>query len=888
MGDVAVSSTDGSDRRPAFAQRGHFRLGQAFWRIPLQAKLVLPVLIVILLATLAVARFELQAMGSNSDAAAQEMATRQANLVTVQYQHAPADQAHLRSLIQDLVSASPQVDAIQVYTYDPAGGATLAAAAGLSPVTSAPASALASPSWAMLTGTKTPIWEYAAPLTGSSYGGEVRVFVTEPLRAALAGTLVGGLIAVLLIELVAVVVLARVWNHWLIERRLTRLGLTAAGLADGVFDPQLEAGHGRFSPGDELSAVGLQLGRLWESVSLRRHRQAELDSLMQDAAGGLGLADILNRAARLLNEGIGAQVAGVYEVFPPTGTLILRAKAGSVDPAWQLALMTPEQYHDQVLLAEGPVEIERTPATIQEVTKVRRIFAAIRIPGRTSPFGMLIMGSDADRFTNDQLDFLKAVGHTIATAVNGLHDPLTGLPNRLLFEDRLTQALSEGQRSGDAVCLYYVDLDNFKEVNDTMGHQAGDLLLSHVADRLRKVLRSSDLLARLGGDEFALVQTLGPVRTNDPSISLGRSAGDLPRDKIAADTAARLIDTLSVPFTVDSARIYVAASIGIAIFPEHGSNPSVLSRNADRAMYEAKLTEKGTFRVFSPAMHASAVRRLRIETGLRTALQHDQLRLAYQPQVDVLRPGNIVGFEALLRWKEPRGRDVSPTIFIPVAEQSGLIGPIGLWALNKACLQVVEWQRTGLPPVKMAVNVAASQFAGPDFVANVKRVLDETGVNPALIELEITEGSVLRNIDEVTKKLQYLRDLGLSIAVDDFGTGYSSLAYLHRLPFDSLKVDRSFVRNIASKGENRDTILVRSIVQLGRSLKKVVVAEGVETPSQLLHLQRLGCDVGQGYLFARPTTADQASKMLSAVGAEVVDAPGALAVPGPNRDQRAV
>ncbi|HLK02016.1 MAG TPA: EAL domain-containing protein, partial [Streptosporangiaceae bacterium] len=244
------------------------------------------------------------------------------------------------------------------------------------------------------------------------------------------------------------------------------------------------------------------------------------------------------------------------------------------------------------------------------------------------------------------------------------------------------------------------------------------------------------------------------------------------------------------------------------------------------------------------------------------ALQSDGLRLHFQPQVDVAAPNAIVGFEALLRWPDSGSPQIAPSTFVPVAEQTGLIVPIGLWALRQACLQAVEWQRRGYPPARMAVNVAAAQFARPDFVASVRRVLDETGLDASLLELEVTEGSVMRDIEEVTTRLNELRELGVTIAVDDFGTGYSSLAYLNRLPFDALKVDRSFVRSLAGREAGGDHVLVGAIVQLGRNLNKIVIAEGIETVEQLDRLRGLGCDVGQGYLFARPISAEDATRLL--------------------------
>ena len=681
------------------------------------------------------------------------------------------------------------------------------------------------------------------------------------LRAAAAGVRAGELLnlAVLaLTELAALLVGFRFWTRLVVTRRVRRLAGIAADVAAGALDTDVKESRQGWR-GDEISDLAVSVGSIVHAARQRSERQAALDLLTEESARGVGLAQIYQRAVSVLADGAGGDFAAVYEMFEPSGMLILRAAVNDPGLKRQLALLGPRQYHSRVLAADDPIVgagEESRGLGLPAAPPYR--CAAVRIPGRLGPQGMLVMGSARDgEFAAAGLEFLRSLGHMVAAAVNALHDPLTGLPNRLLFEDRLGQAIDEGRRTGHGVCLYYIDLDNFKEVNDGLGHQAGDLLLRHVADRLRKVLRASDLLARLGGDEFALVQTISPLR----SLEAAAAAVEPSEEAIAVQTATRLLSALSPPFTVEGAQLYVSASIGIAIHPEHGATPALLSRNADRAMYEAKAEQKGAFRIFTQSMHSAAVRRLTIESGLRAALQSGSLQLHFQPQVEVADPTAIVGFEALLRWPSSGPQQIAPSTFVPVAEQTGLIVPLGLWALRQACLQAVEWRRRGLPAARMAVNVAAAQFASPDFVASVRRVLDETGLDPSLLELEVTEGSVMRDFEQVTLRLNELRELGVTIAVDDFGTGYSSLAYLNRLPFDALKVDRSFVSGIHGR-RGADDVLVGAIVQLGRSLNKIVIAEGIETVEQLHRLRGLGCDVGQGYLFARPIGADEASRLL--------------------------
>jgi len=425
------------------------------------------------------------------------------------------------------------------------------------------------------------------------------------------------------------------------------------------------------------------------------------------------------------------------------------------------------------------------------------------------------------------------------------HDALTGLPNRLLFEDRLQQVLALAQRSGQLVGLLFIDLDNFKRVNDTLGHAVGDVLLQYVAQRLQGRIRQSDTLARMGGDEFAVILT----GLKDP--------------KDAVEIAQKLLDALTSAFEVEGYQLFVNGSIGISLYPQDGVQAPVLERNADTARYRAKSKGPNSFQLFTPEMHEGALEQLELENSLRRAVDYGEFSLHYQPQFQI-DTGKPVGLEALLRWKHPKLGMVPPARFILIAEESGLIVPIGTWVLREACRQNAAWQRAGHQPYRVAVNVSALQFVRPDFVDTVSVALEDHGLEPRWLELELTESVVMRDVEDVRLRLGELRRLGVGISIDDFCTGYSSLAYLQQLPIDSLKIDSSFIRNITTSaaGPEHGPTLVRTIVMMAHSLGIEVVAEGVETVDQLAFLRTVDCDRGQGYLVAKPMPADQVVRVM--------------------------
>jgi len=426
------------------------------------------------------------------------------------------------------------------------------------------------------------------------------------------------------------------------------------------------------------------------------------------------------------------------------------------------------------------------------------------------------------------------------------HDRLTGLANRALFRDRLEHALARRNRNQHPVAVLLLDLDDFKVVNDSLGHAAGDRLLVMVAERLRGHLRASDTTARLGGDEFA-------VLLDDPAAA----------DE-AMRVAERLIEALAAPYHLDGRDLFVRASIGVALAAETGQPADELLRDADMAMYAAKAQSRGGYQIFQPALHEAAVGRLALEADLQRGIEEGQFALRYQPILE-LASGRLVALEALLRWRHPERGWVTPLDFIPAAEASGQIVPIGRFVLRQACRQAVAWQaRFPAPTLRMSVNVSARQLQEPEVVDDIKRVVDECGLDPRLLVLEITESVLVQDVEAMAAKLRALTACGLRVAVDDFGTGYSSLSYLHRFPVHLLKIDKSFTERV--DGNFEDAALARAIVRLGQALHLETVAEGVETASQLAALRELGCTFGQGYHFAKPLEAGEVEELLEAGG----------------------
>ena len=420
------------------------------------------------------------------------------------------------------------------------------------------------------------------------------------------------------------------------------------------------------------------------------------------------------------------------------------------------------------------------------------------------------------------------------------YDSLTGLPNRALLRDRLGQAMHDARRRGAKLAVMYLDLDRFKTVNDSLGHETGDKLLKAVATRLRECMRDSDTISRQGGDEFLLIL---------------RDVNDPPS---VARIAEKLQEAVAKPVRIGEYELHVTPSIGISLFPDDADDLDELIRNADAAMYHAKENGRFNFQFFTPEMNTRAYERLSLEGSLRQAIERQEFQLQYQPQVD-LRTGKVMGVEALLRWQRQH-EQVPPSVFVPVLESSGMIGQVGEWVLREACRQNREWQRQGLPPIPMAVNLSAIQFNRRNMADTISAILAETGLEPRWLELEFTESAVMHDSREVAGIIGRLDDLGVQLALDDFGTGYSSLSYLRRFHLDKLKIDQSFVRDIDLDVD--DAAIVAAIIGMARNLKVVAVAEGVETRGQCEFLRSHGCEGMQGYLFSKPLTAQAFADLL--------------------------
>jgi diguanylate cyclase (GGDEF)-like protein len=423
------------------------------------------------------------------------------------------------------------------------------------------------------------------------------------------------------------------------------------------------------------------------------------------------------------------------------------------------------------------------------------------------------------QIANDKLDYLAH------------HDVLTDLPNRILLQDRLSQAIELAHRQGRQLALMFLDLDQFKHINDSLGHAVGDQLLQSVAQRLSNCLRHSDTISRQGGDEFMLLL---------PYIEHAEDA---------ALSAQKLLTSLALPHHLDQLDLHISVSIGISIYPDDGQDAETMIKCADTAMYHAKENGRNNYKFFEQEMNARAVQRQSIEASLRRALERREFVLYYQPKIN-LHNGTIVGIEALIRWQHPERGLLLPAQFIPIAEDCGLILPIGRWVLREACLQARAWLQAGLPPITVAVNTSAIEFRAKDFLDYVRATLEDTGLEPRYLQLELTESVLMHNAKSANCVLRKLADMGVKLAIDDFGTGYSSLSYLREFPIDTLKIDQSFVGHITSNPD--DAIIVSTVINMGKSLKQLIIAEGVETPEQYAFLLDQHCDEGQGYYFCRP------------------------------------
>jgi diguanylate cyclase (GGDEF)-like protein len=517
---------------------------------------------------------------------------------------------------------------------------------------------------------------------------------------------------------------------------------------------------------------------------------------------------------------IGADLANINQVlerYVMFGTIAL---AGVLFFAWFLAARLQR-------VVSGP--IEHLASTMRAVSREQDFSRRVHME-RGDELGVLV-----ENF-NNMLEQIETRENELQKNQKRLdylahHDTLTGLANRLLFDDRLTHALARAKRTGTKLALMFLDLDRFKNINDSLGHKTGDEVLREMAERLVGALRSSDTLARLGGDEFVVILE-----------QIGGYQG-------LSTVAEKFLEVLMLPIRVGQQELFISGSIGISVFPEDGESVETLMQCADVAMYQAKNLGRNNYQFFSQGMTERAQEELRMEAKLRMALAKGELLVHHQPQVD-LSTGKILGMEALIRWQHPTMGLVPPGKFIPLAEETGLIIPIGNWVLQTACRQAVQWQREGFPLWKMAVNISPKQFWQADLPDTIAEVLEASGFDARLLELEITESAIMLDVEKAIETMRRIRDMGISLALDDFGTGYSSLSCLRRFPLSKLKIDRSFVRDIL-KGEDGGAI-AEGIIGLARTLHLEVVAEGIEESSQVEFLLEKGCQVGQGFFLGRP------------------------------------
>ena len=596
-----------------------------------------------------------------------------------------------------------------------------------------------------------------------------------------------------------------------------------------------------------MAFIGETLDHGFEGSFYQRLLEAAVRATPGAEAGSLLLLDTSDERYRYVAV-VGYDIEGLAEVAFEEAAVRRIAPTGG-----HAALV---HGFDGVGLPEHQVAALRTAGRMDEIRS--SLVVPIDSDGRRVAVVVLDNLSDDDAFDTGAIGLAEAFAAQVATLIKrralelelehmAYHDTLTGLPNRTLFLDRLQQAITRSQRGGRRGAALFVDLDNLKVTNDALGHAVGDALLQAVAECLRATVRADDTVARIGGDEFTLVLS------------------EVENAAAAAQVAEKLLVALRAPFHLLGHVVHVSASVGITLFPDDATDADTLVRHGDTAMYQAKAQGKDRYRFFTREMNRALLERASLETQLRVALEHDVFTLAFQPRV-ALRDGRITSVEALARWHHPDRGDIGPATFIPVAEEAGLIGVLGERLLRLACTQARAWSDAGIPTV-VAFNLSAKQLQERDVVEVVEGVLRETGLPAPLLELELTESAVMRNVEENVVKLGALRALGVHVSIDDFGTAYSSLNYLKRLPATALKVDQSFLRDLGDAGEDvdagrHDAAIVRAVVALAAALDLVAIAEGVETQGQLRFLRSIGCDQGQGFLFAHPQTAAQVELLL--------------------------
>ena len=582
-------------------------------------------------------------------------------------------------------------------------------------------------------------------------------------------------------------------------------------------------------------------------------RQAAIAELGRRGLKGADVVELMREAANTTVGALGVSLAVILERVDPR-TLALRAWSGRASEAVAATTLTPERGY--ALVSGAPVVIEdwRDERRFERPEFLARLGirsgASVVIDAAGAQFGVLAVHSTQPRdFGPEELSFLESVANVLAAAIErsraeeetlyrSLHDSLTGLPNRALLMDRIRQGAARARRRQLRSAVFFLDLDEFKLINDSLGHQAGDRLLAGVAPRLQQAVRPSDTVARFGGDEFVIL------------------CDDVAAEEDVETIARRIMAAFERPFEIGSRELVVTASMGIAI--SGGQRPDELLRDADAAMYRAKERGRGRYEVFDALTRERVDGRLRIEASLRGAASRGELRAFYQPLVQL--SGGIVGAEALLRWEHPAWGWMRPDEFIPIAEETDLILPIGEWILREACQQAAAWGSGD--ELSLSVNLSARQLSQPELPDVVRKAVAAAGIDPRRLALEITETALLENGEGPIARLRALKELGVQVVLDDFGAGYSSLTYLSRLPIDVLKLDRSFVARLGAEDGGSSAVIVSAVVGMARTLGLTVVAEGVETPQQATRLSELGCELAQGFHFARPMAGLAFSELL--------------------------
>jgi len=610
---------------------------------------------------------------------------------------------------------------------------------------------------------------------------------------------------------------------------------------------------------EELARATAALHESEETSRLQGRQQYEVARFGQRALGGEDIGELLREGLRVLRRVLDIDLAGVIRVVPEEQALVVVATEPHDSRIEGTNLPSGTGSQAGYTLATGtPVIVKdwETETRFEQSEQLQGMCSGLTVMIRAAnrSFGVLgVQCANHREFGTQDVNFLQAIANVIGNAIErreeeertryeALHDPLTGLPNRNLFLDRLGHALTQAERTQSSVAVLFLDLDQFKLVNDSLGHAAGDELLAAVAPRLEQGLRPSDTIARFGGDEFAV---LAEVRT----------------ERDAVRVAERIKVALSRPFKLRQREHFVSASMGISLGRGEKA-PEAMIRDADAALYRAKERGRGGYEIFDSAMRARAVEHMRIENDLRRALDREELELHYQPIVG-LRDGSIMALEALLRWRHPEYGLTSPTSFIPVAEESQLIIPVGRWVIEEACNRVAEWQslQPDAAPVRIAVNLSGRQIGDPQLLTTVSAAIEGSGIDPATLSFELTESVLFEESGVSERIMRSLRGIGVRLVLDDFGSGFSSLGYLKRFPLDGIKLDRSFIENVADG--LTDAQIVKAVVEMARALGLEIVAEGVETSDQLAAVRNLGCHQAQGFYFMPALPAEEVPGVLT-------------------------